>query len=181
MERMARSGCRGLNLGIESIHSDALESVGRKTFSLERARQLVKKCRAVDIEMYCLFIIGLPGDTKETVLGTLEFAHELDPTIAQCTAATPYFGTRLRSWAIEKGFLEDKREERLTGWEVVMRNDHLTAHQIRLLLRYAGFSWNLRKKRVRERLHGKGPLLHLKEVVKFLLFMLLKARIKWMR
>jgi anaerobic magnesium-protoporphyrin IX monomethyl ester cyclase len=56
-------------------------------------RQAFKNAKAAGIETIGFFIIGLPGDTRETMQKTIDFAIELDPMIANFSMMTPYPGT----------------------------------------------------------------------------------------
>jgi radical SAM superfamily enzyme YgiQ (UPF0313 family) len=53
-------------------------------------RQAFKNAKAAGIETIGFFIIGLPGDTRETMQKTIDFAIELDPMIANFSMMTPY-------------------------------------------------------------------------------------------
>jgi radical SAM superfamily enzyme YgiQ (UPF0313 family) len=134
---MARAGCIGMNLGVETNNAEVLRRMNRKPLSQEHAIGLVKACEKKGIETFCFFILGLPGETKESTLNNIEFALRLNSSHVQFTAATPYPGTELRKWAEERGFIEKQSMADITGYEVVMRNEHMTTEEIRKLVRLA--------------------------------------------
>lgn len=134
---MARAGCIGVNLGVETNNAEVLRRMNRKPLSQERAIRLVKACEERDIETFCFFILGLPGETKQSTLNNIELALRLKSSHVQFTAATPYPGTELRKWAEERGFIEKQSMANITGYEVVMRNEHMTTEEIRQLVRLA--------------------------------------------
>src|SRR5262249_517450 len=96
---MAAAGCEGLNFGIESAEGEIQSKFGRKPITQEKIMQTVALCRELGIKTFCFFIVGLPGDTVETILNSIHFAIRLKPTWVQFNAASPLMGTKLREWA----------------------------------------------------------------------------------
>ena len=170
IEKMADAGCTGINFGIESIDSDVLRNSGRKSYRLDDIKQIVNVCKDSGIDTYCFFIIGLPGDTKEKVMGTIKFAIELDPTMIQFTVATPYYGTPIREWAVKHGFLKEESGDNLSGWDVVMRNEYMNERQITTIQLYANYLCNMRWENIKSRVLENGKIQWVKEAVKILLF-----------
>ena len=74
----------------------------------------------------------------------------------QYTVATPYPGTELRRWAEENGFIENDSMTAITGYEVAMRNEHMTAEEIRWLLWFAHESQEMQWQRTAKRVLGNG-------------------------
>ena len=62
---------------------------------MERARQFAKDCRDLGITIHGTFIVGLPGETTETIQETIRFAQEINPHTLQVSIAAPYPGTAL--------------------------------------------------------------------------------------
>ena len=91
---MYRSGCREIHYGIESGNADVLERVG-KGFSLDRVRDAVTWTDRAGILVKGYFMLGLPGDTEETMQQTIRFASELALDEAMFSLTTPFPGTRL--------------------------------------------------------------------------------------
>jgi anaerobic magnesium-protoporphyrin IX monomethyl ester cyclase len=58
-------------------------------------RQAFKNAKEIDLETIAFMIIGLPGETRETMQRTIDFAIELDPMIANFSMMTPYPGTKV--------------------------------------------------------------------------------------
>jgi radical SAM superfamily enzyme YgiQ (UPF0313 family) len=69
------------------------------------ARTFMKNCKKVGIRVHGDFIMGLPGETKETINKTIEFAKELDCETIQVSLAHAMPGTELHSFADQNGFL----------------------------------------------------------------------------
>ncbi len=138
-------------MGLESASEKVLRNMKRKAIPLEQAIKVVRTCRKSGIETFCFFILGLPGETKEDAFKTINYALKLKPHFVQFTTATPYPGTELRQWAENRGFIENKSLDALTGYEVVIRNECMTVDEIRSLQRFAYESWEMQWCRVVKR------------------------------
>jgi anaerobic magnesium-protoporphyrin IX monomethyl ester cyclase len=134
---MAKAGCIGINMGVESADEQVLRNVKRRAIPSEQAAKAVRACKKNGIEAFCFFILGLPGETRESALRTIDYALKLNPAFVQFTVATPYPGTELRAWAESKGFIENDTPTAMTSYEVAMRNEHMTADEIRWLWWFA--------------------------------------------
>ena len=107
IDSFARAGCKEINFGVESGSHEILKGVNRVPISPERIRKLFERCRRVGIETMAFFIIGLPGETEQTVEQTIRLAIELDPDIVQFTAATPYPDTPYYEQLKQEGLLKE--------------------------------------------------------------------------
>ena len=65
----------------------------------------MKAARQLDIQVHGTFILGLPGETAETMEQTIRFARDLDPYSIQVSLAAPYPGTELYDQAKQNGWL----------------------------------------------------------------------------
>lgn len=90
---MYESGCRGISLGIESGSQRILDNVN-KGVTVAQNKKAVEMVKKAGINVYCSFIIGLPGENKESFDETLRFLREAIPTGAQFNVFVPYPGTR---------------------------------------------------------------------------------------
>jgi anaerobic magnesium-protoporphyrin IX monomethyl ester cyclase len=136
---MARAGCEGINFGVESSDVNIQKGVGRKPIKQEQFLECFALCRKLGIKTFAFFIIGLPGDTVQTILDTVEFAIRMNPTWMQFTAASPFIGTKLRDWAVGQGLVTDDEYSYISSHNVTMGNNHLTKEQIQSLYRFARF------------------------------------------
>lgn len=130
LEIMAKANCVGINMGIESSNEEVICSVGRKVISKEKTINVMRKCRELGIHTFCFYIIGLPKDTINSVIETMEYAIQLDADVSQFTIATPYPGTKLYKWAVEKNYIEQFENDKITGFESLIRNENLTSKEI---------------------------------------------------
>jgi hopanoid biosynthesis associated radical SAM protein HpnJ len=107
LKAMAEAGARLLIVGFESGDPQILKNI-KKGASVEMARRLVKNCKELGIAVHGDFIIGLPGETKESIQRTINFAQELDCETIQVSIAHAYPGTELHEDLVKKGFLADR-------------------------------------------------------------------------
>lgn len=99
------NGLRLLLVGYESGSQSILNNV-RKGVRVEAARAFTREAKALGITIHGTFILGLPGETRETIRETLAFARDIDPHTLQVSLAAPYPGTELYRQALEQGWLE---------------------------------------------------------------------------
>jgi hopanoid biosynthesis associated radical SAM protein HpnJ len=100
------NGLRLLLVGYESGDQQILINI-KKGLRVERARRFAADCRELGITVHGTFILGLPGETKQTIEETIRFAREVNPHTIQVSIAAPYPGTELHRQAIENGWLPD--------------------------------------------------------------------------
>ena len=100
------NGLRLLLVGYESGNQQILINI-KKGLRVERARQFAADCRELGITVHGTFILGLPGETRETIQETIRFAREVNPHTIQVSIAAPYPGTELYRQATEAGWLPD--------------------------------------------------------------------------
>jgi len=103
--RMCEAGCIRTAFGVESGNQRILDTVIDKRLTLDQVRAAFKAAKAVGMETIGFFIIGLPGETKETMEDTIRFACELDPVVANFSMATPFPGTEMYRQVMENGRL----------------------------------------------------------------------------
>jgi len=104
MRIMKEAGCRVLIPGYESGVQELLNNA-HKGITLEQSREFAKNAKKAGLFVHGCFIIGLPGETKETARRTIEFAKELDPDDAQFFPLIVYPGTEAYEWAQKNKYL----------------------------------------------------------------------------
>jgi len=103
------NGLRLLLVGYESGNQQILHNI-KKGMRVEVARRFSEDCRKLGIAIHGTFIVGLPGETKETIEETIRFAQEVNPHTIQVSLAAPYPGTELYRQAIAEGWLHDNSQ-----------------------------------------------------------------------
>ena len=104
LKAMKEAGCRLLIVGYESGDQQILKNI-KKGATVERARQFTKDCHKLGLVVHGDFILGLPGETHETIENTIKFAKELDVETIQVSVAHAYPGTELYDYAMKNGFI----------------------------------------------------------------------------
>jgi radical SAM superfamily enzyme YgiQ (UPF0313 family) len=104
LRAMKEAGCRLMIVGFESGDQQILKNI-KKGATLERARQFTKDAHKLGLVIHGDFILGLPGETRETIKNTIAFAKELDVETIQVSVAHAYPGTELYDFAIKNNFL----------------------------------------------------------------------------
>jgi len=99
------NGLRLLLVGYESGNQQILNNI-KKGVRLDVARRFTRDCKALGIAIHGTFILGLPGETRDTIQETIRFACEIDPTTIQVSLAAPYPGTSLYAEARRNGWIE---------------------------------------------------------------------------
>lgn len=98
------NGLRLLLVGYESGNQQILFNI-KKGMRIEFARQFTADCHKLGIVIHGTFIVGLPGETRETIEETIRFAQEINPHTIQVSLAAPYPGTVLYDQAVANGWL----------------------------------------------------------------------------
>src|ERR1700688_1462572 len=104
LKAMKESGCRLLIVGYESGDPQILKNI-KKGATVERARQFTKDCHKLGLVIHGDFILGLPGETRESIRNTINFAKALDVETIQVSIAHAYPGTEFYDFAAENGFI----------------------------------------------------------------------------
>ena len=110
LEVLKQNGLRLLLVGYETGNQQILYNI-KKGMRIEVAREFTKNCHELGIKIHGTFIMGLPGETKETIQETIRFATEINPHTLQVSLAAPYPGTFLHRQATENGWLDEKNAE----------------------------------------------------------------------
>ncbi|PYX83172.1 MAG: hopanoid biosynthesis associated radical SAM protein HpnJ [Acidobacteria bacterium] len=120
LKAMKEGGCRLLIVGFESGDAQILKNI-KKGATVERAHQFTKDCHKLGLVIHGDFILGLPGETRQTINNTIAFAKELDVETIQVSVAHAYPGTELYDYAVKNGFM-------VSGSKMVDEGGHQLAH-----------------------------------------------------
>ena len=105
LEVLRANGLRLLLVGYESGNQQILHNI-KKGLRVDVARQFTKDCHDLGIVIHGTFILGLPGETEETIEETIRYAIAINPHTIQVSLAAPYPGTFLYNQAVENDWFD---------------------------------------------------------------------------
>lgn len=165
LRMMGRAGCWMIAWGIESGSQEVLNRA-RKGYRLEEAERALRWARAAGIKNWGYFIIGLPGETEETIQKTIDLSKKLPLDLALFHIAAPYPGTPFYHEALERGWLKLSRWEEVDmDRSTVLNYPHLSAEQLEKAARRAFREWALRPGPVLTFLKSANSLATLKSLL----------------
>jgi anaerobic magnesium-protoporphyrin IX monomethyl ester cyclase len=145
LQIMGRAGCWLISWGIESADDQIRKRVHKGTTN-EKIVRALEWSKAAGIMNWGYFIIGLPGETEETIQQTIAFSKELPLDLALVHIAAPYPGTPFFFEVVENGWFRPG-----TTWEEVDMDEStvldypgLPAERIEYWARRAFREWALR-------------------------------------
>ena len=168
---MKENGLRLLLVGYESGDDQILLNI-KKGLRTDMARRFSVDCHKLGIKVHGTFILGLPGETRETIENTIRYAKEINPHTIQVSLAAPYPGTTLYKQAVDNGWLEENkvinlvsaegvqlaaigyphlsRDEIYHGLERFYKQFYFRPSKIWEIVREMLMSWEMMKRRLRE-------------------------------
>ena len=168
---MKDNGLRLLLVGYESGDDDILHNI-KKGLRTDIARRFTADCRKLGIVIHGTFILGLPGETTDTIEKTIEFAKEINPHTIQVSLAAPYPGTALYRQAVAEGWLQETEAQHLVNekgvqlaaisyphlskeqiyhsMEVFYKRFYFRPSKIWEIVREMSTSWEMTRRRLRE-------------------------------
>ena len=99
LKAMKEAGCRLLIVGYESGDPQILRNI-KKGATVEMAERFTRNCKKLGLLVHGDFITGLPGETRESLRRTIDFAKRLDCETIQVSIAHPYPGTEFYDYAV---------------------------------------------------------------------------------
>jgi len=129
---MKDNGLRLLLVGYESGVKQILVNI-KKGIRLDKAREFTQNCHDLGILIHGCFILGLPGETRETIEETLRYAIEINPRTIQVSLPSAYPGTFLYNQLKENGWLQREGTDLLSHDGVqhaVVNYPHLSSEEI---------------------------------------------------
>jgi len=104
LKAMKEAGCRLLIVGYESGDPQILKNI-KKGATVEMAQRFTHNCKKLGLVIHGDYIVGLPGETHESIRKTIDFAKRLDTETIQVSIAHPYPGTEFYSHAEKNGLI----------------------------------------------------------------------------
>jgi hopanoid biosynthesis associated radical SAM protein HpnJ len=117
LKALREAGLRHVVVGFESGNDQILKNI-KKGVTKSQALQFSKNCKQLGLSIHGAFIMGLPGESRETVRETIEFAKQMDLNSIQASLASPYPGTEFynmckqQGWISSDDFLDDSGHQK---------------------------------------------------------------------
>jgi len=138
LDLAARSGCRGLLIGFESLNQESLKEA-RKAFNMRHDyHEVVRKIRARGIALMGCFVFGFDHDTLETFDKTVDFVMDSHMDLPRYAIAVPFPGTGLFKRLKAEGRITTENWSLYDGQHVVFQPRNMTADE---LLQHTRRAW----------------------------------------
>jgi len=169
-------GLINIGFGVESGNQKILDRI-KKNIKLETIRNAFRLAKEIGFQTWGCFIFGLPGDTKETMRETIDFAKELDPDFAKFLILKPFPGSEVFRELSENGLIFDHNYDFYGIYtRPVHRLPDLSAHEILNWQKRANREFYFRPKKILQHLIRIRSLKQLKFNIKSVLFILYRAK-----
>jgi anaerobic magnesium-protoporphyrin IX monomethyl ester cyclase len=130
LEAMKAMGGYSVAFGVESGVQEILDNC-KKGITLAEVRAAVRNAKKIGLETWCFFMFGLPGETKETVKRTIDFAAELDPDVVKFHVFKPFPGSELYQQMKAQGLILDFDTEKYAIHTYpIHRTEQMSAEEI---------------------------------------------------
>lgn len=132
LHKMKAAGCVRIHYGLESGDPKLFKLVGKEgaASSMEQLIENFIMTERVGIHPHMFVLIGLLGETWETIRNTIKTIKRIRPLTLQVSVVTPYPGTKLYDVAKEKGLLTTDDFSQYTGFKAVSRTDDMSADDL---------------------------------------------------
>ena len=150
LKAMKEAGLVSIKFGVESGSQELVNACG-KALDLKKVEQSVRWCKELGIQVHLTFTFGLPGETKQTISKTVNFAIKMNPDSAQFSLTTPFPGTKYFNILKEKGLLLSEQWDKYDGARFsVIKGEALSKEELEKAVSIAWKRWNNFKKRKKE-------------------------------
>jgi radical SAM superfamily enzyme YgiQ (UPF0313 family)/MoaA/NifB/PqqE/SkfB family radical SAM enzyme len=139
---MKEAGLAAVKYGVESSEQSLLDNCG-KEMDLQKAEKMILFTKSLGIKTHLTFTFGLPGETRETIRKTINYALKLKPASVQFSITTPFPGTEYFNELDSKGLVIDKDWDDYDGnFRSVIRLDSLSSKDLVSARRSACRAWD---------------------------------------
>ena len=141
---MKKAGCWMIAYGIESGCQEILDNT-KKDITIAQIETAINNTKKAGIKIWGYFVMGLPGETEETIDKTIAFSKKLPLDIANFAVGTPYPGTDFYKEAKQNNWLETTNWEDFDqNYSTIVNYEHLSAKQIKAGIKKAYIAWYFR-------------------------------------
>jgi radical SAM superfamily enzyme YgiQ (UPF0313 family) len=136
LREMKAAGCYNIFFGVESGSQEILNKI-KKGITLEQAERAFALCRKLGIRTQAFFLLGIPGETRETMRQTVGFAKKLKPSSAQFAIVIPHPGTELYEECKKHGWLKAENWEDYAACNSVIETEEFSTEEVEEVRAYA--------------------------------------------
>lgn len=168
LELMKKAGCWMISYGVESGEQRILDEI-KKDITVEEIRAAIALTRKVGFQIAGHFVLGLPGDTKESLKKTYDFACSLDLDYAQFYCASPWPGSEFYNTAKSEGWLTTDNWDEFEQDKSVTNYPGLSAREITEFRDWAARNFYMRPKivwRTLQRINSPGEFVNFLRMVR---------------
>ncbi|MCB0308048.1 MAG: radical SAM protein [Bdellovibrionales bacterium] len=107
LRAMKNAGCHGIMFGVETSDETLLREHER-TIKHHQTIEIFRACKQLGIRTLSYLVIGLPGDSRESIYNTVELVKTLKSDFVSFNLAIPVIGTKFRDQLIAEGFISEQ-------------------------------------------------------------------------
>lgn len=111
MKFLKKASCQMIKIGIETGSPELRKEILKRSFSNEDIIKTFELAKKYDIETYSFNMIGVPGETLDTIKQTIDLNKKIQPDLMQVTAFYPYPETVLGDMCFKKGYVKRTQED----------------------------------------------------------------------
>ena len=141
---MHKAGLRSINIGIETNSIEIAKKNKRKLIESEHQKEIINYCASIGIKVVGFFIIGMEGDTIDSVREMIKFSTEQNIFVARFSVSTPYPGTEYYDFLDEKDLLLNKNYQNYNQFKLVINQKTLKTNEVERLVLEAYKKYYLR-------------------------------------
>lgn len=135
------TGLFAIKYGIESANQKILDSSG-KNLNIKKCEKIISITKSLGIKVHLTFMFGLSGETKGSIIETIDFAKKIGPDSVQFSIVTPFPGTQYYNSLQSEGKITSKNWRDYDGnHNAVIRTEHLKENDLIEAQRQAYEEW----------------------------------------
>ena len=111
LQKMKQSGCYSISIAIESGDEYVLHHLMKKPVNLKKVKPLINEARKMGLSVRGFYMIGFPGETKEQINKTINFAKNAGTDWTHIFIATPHYGTEMREICEKENYISKENQD----------------------------------------------------------------------
>ena len=158
LKTMKDAGCITMFLGVESADQQFLNEVNKK-ININRIKKTFELTKKYNMRTIASVVLGMPGDTKRSILNTIKFVKTLEPSYAVFSLATPYPGTDFYLKAASENLIKINDWSKYTLLSPVLETVDCSLEELKKLQKKAFKEFYLRPSYIARRTWTDGPII----------------------